>query len=649
MTDDLDAQFLHRISLTEAELLNLDPTLLDDFNRRWLVLVEDLKVAMDADGLRVSTIRIAHALANRVSKVVQTLLDLEVLAEKLKASLLDETSTILDTPVTLPELPHPANVAPYIKPSYTWLLENLHNPYPSTRVRDDIAQKSGAARKDVDNWFIDARKRIGWNALRKAVFSNKRVDIVDAATRFFVEDDPKRPLDPTIEYEFIAIKKSAKDLYVDKFSESDLAARLDMAVKNLTPQRKAEAMAERLRQLQLRKDRESYPSPDRSPEPTRLSPVPYNDDADTNAPRSISATSRKRRSSSAEPPSDESEPSADRPTKRSRLEDSSSSPKGLAFPTGLPSPAASVDEPLQAPGAADPVAPLVPSTISATPNRKRRLSDSDGQGAPKRPRNLPVGPRLQAVSDPLPLSSALFDASAFDGWFQKNFDLQSPPQVGEISPCGFDVELGNLSDFECESQTESASGSPRAAQQAFELPTVEVDSAQLQVPNSDLPSEFNLDDLQSFLSSNPLTNFPQHVAPLGQDFPMPQIPSLGLDFLNDFEASFQTPNETTSAVNDSFTASAAPAFDFHWALPDYLNVGAHNSASHPGKGPDPPHNGLDLLPSLSMPNSAEFSIPLDGDYLASLQAQAARKQKEMKLKQMKEEALRLELELAASA
>nr|pir a 1-2 protein - inky cap (Coprinus cinereus) [Coprinopsis cinerea] len=42
-----------------------------------------------------------------------------------------------------------------------WLYQNLHNPYPSPQVRESIATKSKSPRKDVDNWFVDARRRIG--------------------------------------------------------------------------------------------------------------------------------------------------------------------------------------------------------------------------------------------------------------------------------------------------------------------------------------------------------------------------------------------------------------------------------------------------------------------------------------------------------
>nr|AAB22022.1 A42 mating-type factor beta 4-1 gene product [Coprinus cinereus, Peptide Partial, 44 aa] [Coprinopsis cinerea] len=44
-----------------------------------------------------------------------------------------------------------------------WLKDNWYNPYPSPQVRSSIAKQTGASRKDIDAWFIDARKRIGWN------------------------------------------------------------------------------------------------------------------------------------------------------------------------------------------------------------------------------------------------------------------------------------------------------------------------------------------------------------------------------------------------------------------------------------------------------------------------------------------------------
>ena len=84
-------------------------------------------------------------------------------------------------------------------------------------------------------------------------------------------------------------------------------------------------------------------------------------------------------------------------------------------------------------------------------NRKRRLSDADAdaQGAPKRPRNLPVGPRLHAVSDPLPMSGAFVGASAFDSWYNEHFDFPCTASIDELdSTIPVEVELCNTAIFD---------------------------------------------------------------------------------------------------------------------------------------------------------------------------------------------------------
>lgn len=314
MNNDVDAAFLQRISLVEDSLLDpiLDHSSLATFNHTWSTLVNDLKSAIDADILLASTISAAHSLVEKVSNVIQAFLDLETLSEKLMSSLLVESSSILNSdpvsPVsdTCEKLPS----ASYIEPSYRWLLCNIHNPYPSVDVRDTIARETGSARKDIDSWFVDARKRIGWNALRKKSFSNKRVDIVAAATSFFLQDDSAHLVNATHGMDFVLIEKQAKDLYHNKFSQSDLASKLDVAVKDLTPEMKAEAKEEeRRRRQEMHASRtiaiSSYPSPaqspQRSPEPT---PVTYEDEPDASGSQSISMTSRKRRRSPSADPSE---------------------------------------------------------------------------------------------------------------------------------------------------------------------------------------------------------------------------------------------------------------------------------------------------------------------------------------------------------
>lgn len=112
-----------------------------------------------------------------------------------------------------------------------------------------LATNSGCSSKDIDNWFISIRRRIGWNALRAKSFSNKRNLIVTAATRFFKTDIAEKYIcgsDSSIastsiahlrqdfELQFITIYNNAKELYPAISSESSLSG-LGLAIDHPKP------------------------------------------------------------------------------------------------------------------------------------------------------------------------------------------------------------------------------------------------------------------------------------------------------------------------------------------------------------------------------------------------------------------------------
>ncbi|KAG5734132.1 Mating-type protein beta1-1 [Termitomyces sp. T112] len=632
MPSDIDNQFLLRISALEDEIIQNPRTCADDascevFNLRWVTLVDDLKAAMDAELLSSSTITTAHALADRVTFMVQTFWELNVLSQKLMVSLLDETATFPHSPDISHDTASKTTITQslplYIRSSYHWLLDNIHNPYPPAYIRDVIAQKSGATRKDVDHWFIDIRKRIGWNDARKAHFSNKRADMVDAATRFYTNDQ-NLSLSLDAEYALVSIMKNAKDIYRDKLNESDLATKLDTAVKDLTPEIRAKA--ECLRQVRLKKARDVYPSPDQSPEPSHLSPVPCNDEVDTVQPKSIS--SRKRKNLSAEAELDETGESTQ--AKRSRLETLDTSSKNATLSTDLPSPASSVDEFI------DP--PSTPTLLS----HKRRSSETGGDQVTFKRRHLPAGGRPQIVSGSLPLSNnLLFDETSFDGWFQQ---ILNPPEVGEIGPSDFSVELGNLSDFNCETSAEPCSISPEFSEQTSEPPTLEVSDIPTVLDEPWNEFDFGCIDNPSLSSnhigqSKSLVNLVEQVKPLAQDLVNFQASSQISRPVNEFESFFDFSNPSLLVpvvIPPNLTS------DETWNFSDST---VNRDANVSGKqNADLSSNGLfasfdfsqreDFLPSRSNANS-----------LSAFPQGKARQEKEKEFRETYEKAQRLALEL----
>jgi hypothetical protein len=80
----------------------------------------------------------------------------------------------------------------------------------------------------------------------------------------------------------------------------------------------------------------------------------------------------------------------------------------------------------------DEVQIIVPQSSSGPP-RKRRLSDADADAVPKHPGNFYAGPRVHAVSDPLPRAPVPLESN-IGGWFQTNF-FEIP---GPVENIGFD-------------------------------------------------------------------------------------------------------------------------------------------------------------------------------------------------------------------
>ena len=181
----------------------------------------------------------------------------------------------------------------------------MHNPYPSKKTKATIAEESGSSTKDIDNWFINVRRRIGWNKLRSKHFENKRSLIVDAATRFFKEAPlalhsataPTSSIDPKTNYdpEFKAIENTARDLYPRKLFETPMATKLDVSGRDLTPEAKGDAQvecSEVQRGAEELQRSYAYPTPERSPERSPEASV-----ASLSIQNITSASSRKRRNS----------------------------------------------------------------------------------------------------------------------------------------------------------------------------------------------------------------------------------------------------------------------------------------------------------------------------------------------------------------
>lgn len=366
MTDDL----IQRLMIAETDFLDAlqnGPQMLASYHQTLSALLDFLSTATKAGNIGLETLSLAHLVASRISKVASCFLDIrreenfstaqlqrdcDAMVHQMagldlnaqpKSSLQNNSSGSPCSPISSNAPTSSAETSsPFLTSAYQWLLNNLHNPYPTAEVKTRMAADSSCQVSSINSWFINARRRIGWTTLCRERFSNCRADMIDAAYRALVKEDSQRMLSPEVTHSFIVMKAAAEGLYSSTFARSALAGDLDGIVKDVTEEDREsievgkyrqveQAKLTKVRDIQTRRGfhgtdkenlqtiRDSYPSPDRS---IPASPVPALDDSITDeseveedvAPP-IVAGSKRRRSSieSADQPS-----SVRRPIKRLR-------------------------------------------------------------------------------------------------------------------------------------------------------------------------------------------------------------------------------------------------------------------------------------------------------------------------------------------
>jgi len=387
--------------------------MLGSFLSTWTSLNE--KLHSQRDQLEDETLANVHHVASVIGVVASGMLELEIEKERVRDELHEDISKILHDPMdnlVIRDENMPTEVSglpPYIKPAYDWLLSNLHNPYPSQAVKRSIARQSGSALKNIDTWFVDVRKRIGWNQLRRKHFSNKRDEIIEAATQFFkppgqfysaINSYTHTSLSPSeLNLFFTTLKNHAEALYPGQCLNSPITAK---TWKSPSPNIGNEDCLKK----------RPYPTPAHSPDgsPTRSSPpLPSSQE-------STMKRSRKRRERSPHP-SDGSDVEYDSGSARKRIRsDTVATSQHFTY---LPSPAPSLPEALpnsqrQSPKLSMPLL----STSQSCGKRKRCVSDTESPHFSKRRQ---VSPSLLGIE---PSDDTLLSPITLENWPQDSDHLE---------------------------------------------------------------------------------------------------------------------------------------------------------------------------------------------------------------------------------
>nr|AGS09190.1 a1 homeodomain mating type protein [Heterobasidion irregulare] len=348
--------------------------------------------------------------------------------------------------------------------AYDWLLDNLHNPYPSPDVKSQLAQAHGLSPKAIGTWFKQVRQEIGWSTLSGEIFSGSRSKTTRAASLAYISRDPDLP--ENVKHAFRVVRDKLERLPISSRTPGKDAALADAeTLQKLESMRNQVVDGTSVRE-EIDREIEHLRGKGKEAEPSPPSPLPLTDallcgptspftpdisdeEEDTTPPPPVAGCKR-RLDSATEISSDDLKISSDRPVKRSRTDKTnpilSSELPQLRLSHDLPPP---VQESLPLPSSPTPTRHLSQPNVVETTERpaspvpsislKRRLSDAGlSRPDPKRPRGVIQGPRAHAVSDPLPAGlegDTLESLLSGEGWARLfSTDHHTPPNVEPQPP-----------------------------------------------------------------------------------------------------------------------------------------------------------------------------------------------------------------------
>ena len=244
-----DVDLSQRLQFAESDFLTAlesGTKMLSPYHQTWSTLPDILHSASGAGTVGQETLSLAHSVASRIVNLANCFLDISRGEESYTTSLQSDCDALLHQMATLDLNVQPKSVhsndgngscfsrtssrtfnsnvesssPPFIASAHQWLMDNLHNPYPTVKVKNQIAAASSCQVSSVNSWFVNARRRIGWTRHCRERFSNCRADMIDAAYRALVEEDPQRILSPELSHLFVEMKVVAEGLYSSTFTKS---------------------------------------------------------------------------------------------------------------------------------------------------------------------------------------------------------------------------------------------------------------------------------------------------------------------------------------------------------------------------------------------------------------------------------------------
>ena len=211
-----------------------DEESLEAFSQEWSQLRDDIKSIQAARRLDNDTALLLSKVSRAIESTTLCVLESGVILQESTRSITDFFQNIpFDDPSTAslhsqPIEPRhllfcdlPSSTTPKIvgqqtlldSYAYRWLMQNIHDPFPSSVQTRIISDVSGSSAAQVELWFQEVRDSIGWSKLSRDFFAGSTNATVAAARRVFLERDSIISFD--IVFAFTTVKAFAETLFLE--------------------------------------------------------------------------------------------------------------------------------------------------------------------------------------------------------------------------------------------------------------------------------------------------------------------------------------------------------------------------------------------------------------------------------------------------
>ena len=233
MNATLRERLIRAEQLFLLSVVSNDEESLKHFFQEWSQLAQDIASVKVAGHLDDDTALLLSRASRAVENMAGFLLESGAILQEFQTRSISEfIQDILSDPSSITS-PPPQAIAPYhllfsnipssTTPAilgqqklldsyaYRWLMQNIHNPYPSSVQTQIISDVSGTSIAQVELWFQEIRDSIGWNKLSHNLFAGSVNATVAAARRVYLERDKDISFD--IVFAFKVVKASAETLF----------------------------------------------------------------------------------------------------------------------------------------------------------------------------------------------------------------------------------------------------------------------------------------------------------------------------------------------------------------------------------------------------------------------------------------------------